>query len=39
MFDDFKAMILHGKIPYDESKEMSPLWVEKEIVPLSDKAA
>jgi formate dehydrogenase subunit gamma len=32
MFDDFKAMILHGKIPYDEAKEMAPLWVEKELV-------
>lgn len=36
MFDDFKAMFLHGKIPYDEAAEMSPLWVKKEIVPLSD---
>jgi formate dehydrogenase subunit gamma len=35
MFDDFKAMILHGKIPYEEAAEMSPLWVKKEIVPLS----
>ncbi len=32
MFDDFKAMFLHGEIPYDEAREMSPLWVEKEIV-------
>jgi formate dehydrogenase subunit gamma len=38
MFDDFKSMILHGKIPYDEAKEMSPLWVEKEIIPLSNNA-
>ncbi len=36
MFDDFKAMILHGRIPYDEAAEMSPLWVKKEIVPLHD---
>jgi len=35
MFDDFKSMILHGKIPYDEAKEMSPQWVEKEIIPIS----
>ncbi|MCE5210168.1 MAG: cytochrome b/b6 domain-containing protein [Deltaproteobacteria bacterium] len=34
MFDDFKAMFLHGKIPYEEAKEMAPLWVEKEIIPL-----
>lgn len=35
MFDDFKAMILHGKIPYKEAGEMSPRWVEEEIIPLS----
>ena len=35
MFDDFKAMILHGKIPYEEAKEMSPLWVEKETIPVA----
>lgn len=35
MFDDFKSMLLHGKIPYDEAKEISPLWVEKEIISLS----
>jgi len=35
MFDDFKAMIINGKIPYDEAKEMSPLWVEKEIIAIS----
>jgi len=34
MFDDFKAMILHGKIPYDEAREVSPLWVEKEVTSL-----
>jgi formate dehydrogenase subunit gamma len=34
MFDDFKAMILNGKIPYKEAREASPLWVEKEIMPL-----
>jgi formate dehydrogenase subunit gamma len=31
MFDDFKAMLLHGKIPYDEAKEASPLWVKNEL--------
>jgi len=35
MFDDFKAMLLHGKIPYEEAKEMAPLWVENEIVKIS----
>ena len=35
MFDDFKAMILHGRIPYDEAREQSPLWVEKEVIPLN----
>lgn len=36
MFDDFKAMILHGKIPYEEAREMSPKWVEKELIPISE---
>lgn len=36
MFDDFKAMIFHGKIPYEEAKEMSPKWVEKELIPISE---
>lgn len=36
MFDDFKAMILHGKIPYEEAREMSPLWVQKEVIPISE---
>lgn len=35
MLDDFKAMMLHGKIPYDEALEMSPLWVEKELSSLT----
>jgi formate dehydrogenase subunit gamma len=35
MFDDFKAMFLHGKIPYEEAKEMAPLWVEREIISLN----
>lgn len=37
MFDDFKAMILHGKIPCVEAKEMSPKWVDKEIISLRTK--
>jgi formate dehydrogenase subunit gamma len=37
MFDDFKSMIIHGKIPFDESREMSPLWVKDEIISLSNK--
>jgi formate dehydrogenase subunit gamma len=36
MFEDFKSMILHGKIPYEEAREMSPLWVEKELIPISE---
>ncbi len=36
MADDFKAMILHGRIPLAEAGEMSPRWVEKEIIPLSE---
>lgn len=36
MFDDFKSMILHGKIPYEESKEISPLWVKNEIISISN---
>jgi len=32
MFDDFKAMFVHGRIPYDEAKEAAPLWVEQELV-------
>jgi len=37
MFDDFKAMFLHGKIPYDEAKEMAPLWVGNEIIAVNKK--
>lgn len=32
MFDDFKAMFLHGRIPYEEAEEVAPLWVEGEII-------
>jgi hypothetical protein len=28
-------MFLHGKIPYEEAREMAPLWVEKEIIAIS----
>ncbi len=35
MVDDFKAMLLHGKIPYDEAEDMSPLWVKDEMMPLN----
>ncbi|MDD4241272.1 MAG: cytochrome b/b6 domain-containing protein, partial [Smithellaceae bacterium] len=36
MADDFKAMILHGRIPLAEAREMSPCWVEKEVIALSE---
>lgn len=32
-FDDFKAMMIHGKVPYHDAAEYTPLWVEQEIVP------
>ncbi len=35
MFHDFKAMFLHGKIPYEEAHEVAPLWVHQEIVSVS----
>jgi formate dehydrogenase subunit gamma len=38
MFHDFKAMFLHGKIPYQEASEVAPLWVEQEIVHLSKES-
>jgi len=31
MFDDFKAMPVHGKIPYGEAEQASPLWVKHEL--------
>lgn len=34
MVHDFQAMLLHGKIPYEEAKEASPLWVKNEVAPL-----
>ncbi len=33
-FDDFKAMMIHGKVPYHDAAEYTPLWVEQEIVPV-----
>ena len=36
MFDDFKAMFLHGKFPYEKARKMSPVWVEKEIITFSE---
>ncbi|MEN6474462.1 MAG: cytochrome b/b6 domain-containing protein [Syntrophaceae bacterium] len=38
MFDDFKAMFLHGRIPYEEAAEVAPLWVQGEIVALTDRS-
>ncbi len=34
-FDDFKAMMVHGNVPYHDAAEYTPLWVEKEIVPVT----
>ncbi len=31
MVDDFKAMFLHGRIPYEDAAEKSPLWVKNDI--------
>ncbi|MBQ4891325.1 cytochrome b/b6 domain-containing protein [Shewanella sp. MMG014] len=31
-FDDFKAMMIHGNVPYHDAAEYTPYWVEKEIV-------
>jgi formate dehydrogenase subunit gamma len=38
MFHDFKAMFLHGKIPYEEAQEVAPLWVQEDIVPISERS-
>lgn len=32
-WSDFKAMMTHGQVPYEEAHHHSPLWVENEIVP------
>ena len=37
MFDDFKAMFLHGRIPYEEAEEVAPLWVQGEIIPITKR--
>jgi formate dehydrogenase subunit gamma len=34
-FDDFKAMMVHGNVPYHDAAEYTPLWVEQEIVPVT----
>ena len=38
-FDDFKAMMLHGKVPYHDAAEYTPLWVQEEVVPVAAKRA
>lgn len=35
MFPDFKAMFLHGRILYDEAREVAPRWVNEEVVPVT----
>ena len=32
-FDDFKAMMLHGNVPYHDAAEYTPYWVQEEISP------
>lgn len=32
-WDDFKAMMVHGNVPYHDAAEYTPLWVEQEIAP------
>ncbi len=32
MFDDFKAMMFHGKVSYEEAKEISPVWVKNDLL-------
>lgn len=34
-FDDFKAMMLHGNVPYHDAAEYTPLWVKNEIAPIA----
>lgn len=34
-FDDFKAMMLHGNVPYHDAAEYTPLWVKNEIAPVA----
>ncbi|GGM77931.1 cytochrome b/b6 domain-containing protein [Shewanella xiamenensis] len=34
-FDDFKAMMIHGNVPYHDAAEYTPLWVKNEIAPIA----
>ncbi|MFB2682746.1 cytochrome b/b6 domain-containing protein [Shewanella mangrovisoli] len=34
-FDDFKAMMIHGNVPYHDAAEYTPLWVKNEIAPVA----
>ncbi|MGL5359280.1 MAG: cytochrome b/b6 domain-containing protein [Shewanella sp.] len=34
-FDDFKAMMVHGNVPYHDAAEYTPLWVANEIAPVA----
>ncbi|MGL4447219.1 MAG: cytochrome b/b6 domain-containing protein [Shewanella sp.] len=34
-FDDFKAMMVHGNVPYHDAAEYTPLWVKHEIAPVA----
>lgn len=34
-FDDFKAMMPHGNVPYHDAAEYTPLWVKNEIAPVA----
>jgi len=36
MFKDFKAMFLHGLIPYEEAEEVAPLWVKHELIKIPE---
>ena len=35
LFDDFKAMMIHGNVPYHDAAEYTPLWVKNEIAPVA----
>ncbi|MGL4712672.1 MAG: cytochrome b/b6 domain-containing protein [Shewanella sp.] len=34
-FDDFKAMMFHGNVPYHDAAKYTPLWVKNEIAPVA----
>jgi formate dehydrogenase subunit gamma len=36
MFDEFKSMFIHGRIPYKKAEKDSPLWVERELVKIGE---